>query len=172
MKHIIAFIVTLLAGSAIGQTWAEAYTYNVGTTAKMVRFGAGDQWVAKPLTGSVLCRQSTFGVDPAVGKVKSCAVMTECLPSQIGGTGGKAVAASNDKGMYAAWWCKGEPIPLVFACTTANCPLAKTKSAVASVLTGTSPGAASASAQTATVYSASLRAVWEPDWPKILAVKP
>lgn len=172
MKHIIALILALITGAAISQTWSEAYTYNVGTTAKMVRFGAGDQWVAKPLTGSVLCRQSTFGTDPAVGKQKSCVVMTECLPSQIGGSGGKAAAGSNDKGAYVSWWCKGEPIPLVFACTTANCPLSKTKSAIASVLTGTSPAAAAATAQTDTVYSAALRAVWGPDWPKILAVKP
>lgn len=175
MKHILPLILAMLSFSAHAQTWSEAYSYNVGTTPKMVRFGAGSDpsgWVAKPLTGSVLCRQATFDTDPAVGKQKSCVVMTECMPSQLLGTGGKAVCGENSKGAYVSWWCKGEPVPLVFACTTTNCPLSKTKSAIASVFTGTSPASAAATAQTATVYSAALRAVWEPDWPKILAVKP
>ena len=175
MKHILFLILSLLSTVAHAQTWAEAYSYNVGKTPKMVRFCYGSDpsgWVARPLTGAVMCRQSTFGTDPAVGKVKSCVVMADCLPSQIRGTGGKAVYGYNSKGAYVSWWCKGEPIPLVFACTTENCGTNKTNSAIASVLAGTSPASAAATAQTDTVYSTALRAVWEPDWSKILAVKP
>jgi len=172
MRHIITLFGLLLAQVACSQTWPEFASYNVGTAAKIVRFGAGEKWAAKTLTGSVLCKAATFGADPAPGVVKSCAVVTECLPSQLLGTGGRAIVSTNDLGSYVAWWCPGEPIPLVFACTTANCPLSKTKSAIASVFTGTSAASAAMTAQTTTVYSTALRSVWEPDWPKILAAKP
>jgi len=75
-----------LIGDAIAQvpasvpiTWstavAENQTFSVsGPT--VVRYGVGDKWIQRTLTGTINCSNSFFGSDPEFGAVKSCQVLS------------------------------------------------------------------------------------------------
>ena len=51
-----------------GVAWLPAST--------TVRFGSGDTWAQKALTGALACSTATFGTDPAPGTAKTCQVPT------------------------------------------------------------------------------------------------
>jgi hypothetical protein len=46
-----------------------------------VRYGTGTSWITKVATGSIACNNTTFGSDPAYGKVKECDVDLSSPPS-------------------------------------------------------------------------------------------
>jgi hypothetical protein len=62
--------------SATTQTWSVCAMENASCAVKgthQVRYGAGDKFAYKTVTGSVRCDNATFG-DPAFGKIKACEV--------------------------------------------------------------------------------------------------
>ena len=62
----------------------------------------------------------------------------DCLPSNLGGGGSKALVKSTTRGDFAAWYCPGKPLPNLAVCTKATCSLVGTKRAVAMLVSNPS----------------------------------
>jgi len=58
----------------------------------------------------------------------------DCLPSNLGGAGTKALVKSTPRGDFAAWYCPGKPLPNIAVCAKATCSLVGTKRAVATLV--------------------------------------
>ena len=50
---------------------------------KTVRYGAGNKWIEKVVTGSGMCNNTFFGNDPAPFVMKSCEVLSGTAPAPI-----------------------------------------------------------------------------------------
>jgi hypothetical protein len=63
-----------------GTVWTRIATewqpFSVSGT-QMVRYGSGDSWVTKPVTGDAYCMNDFFGTDPAYGILKQCEVAAQ-----------------------------------------------------------------------------------------------
>ena len=71
-------------------TWCSNEGGSCGFSgAKVVRFGSGERWVSKTMTGPVTCSVASFGSDPWPGWGKMCFVSSEVVPTQIGDGGAK-----------------------------------------------------------------------------------
>jgi hypothetical protein len=57
----------------------ERQTFTVKGT-QTVRYGAGTQWIEKPVSGRVSCSNAFFGRDPLVGTRKTCQLQVATLP--------------------------------------------------------------------------------------------
>ena len=62
----------------------------------------------------------------------------DCLPSNLGGAGTKALVKSTTRGDFAAWYCPGKPLPNLAVCAKATCSLVGTKRAVAALVSNPS----------------------------------
>lgn len=58
----------------------------------------------------------------------------DCMPSNLGGGGSKALVKSTTRGDFAAWYCPGKPLPNLAVCAKATCSLVGTKRAVAALV--------------------------------------
>lgn len=61
-----------------------------------------------------------------------------CLPKQLAGTGTSALARSNPKGDFIAYYCPGEQLPTMFVCLKSTCSLVGSKRAFAQILSNPS----------------------------------
>ena len=52
----------------------EGETFTLVGAPQSVAYGDGTRWVLKTMTGTAVCRKTTFGWDPAVGAVKWCQI--------------------------------------------------------------------------------------------------
>jgi hypothetical protein len=65
----------------------ESQTFDVATTST-VRYGAGNSWVQRSVTGRAVCSNEFFGSDPAYLTVKRCEVESGNAPAPAPGAGG------------------------------------------------------------------------------------
>jgi uncharacterized protein (DUF1800 family) len=67
------------ANEAASGTWtkvADEFNTFLVSGAQSVRFGTGNAWVQKTISGYAQCITSTFGTDPAVGLKKQCQLLS------------------------------------------------------------------------------------------------
>lgn len=95
-----------------------------------------------------------------------------CLPSDLGGPGSVMVTSTNKVGRWAGWWCPGDTTVHVFACRTASCPTGSAIAAKLARLWDYTSDATLNEMSYALPGPETLRDVWAPEWPKLLAVKP
>lgn len=64
-----------------------------------VAYGTGATWIIKPVTGSVECSNTGFGVDPAPGVGKTCTVLAGAAPGPTVQSGSPAGFCANEAGV-------------------------------------------------------------------------
>lgn len=81
--NMVVVAAAALAGTAQAATvgsWTkvanQSASFMVGSTTKIVRYGAGNAWVTKSITGTGQCTTAYFGKDPAPGVTKQCEVFS------------------------------------------------------------------------------------------------
>jgi glucose/arabinose dehydrogenase len=72
----------------------EGQAFNVGSTARTVRYGVDTRWRQRSVTGIGQCTNSFFGGDPAWGVVKACEVQAVANQAPVATIGSPAANAT------------------------------------------------------------------------------
>ncbi|MEK8033471.1 polysaccharide lyase family 1 protein [Ideonella sp. DXS29W] len=109
---LLAGAVAFIGGPAAGATWTKVADENKSFTVQgtqNVRYGTGNNWVTKVVTGSATCSNSYFGADPYSGVRKQCQVPVASVWTKIASEGaGFSVAGTQNirYGSGNAWVTK------------------------------------------------------------------
>jgi len=96
-----------------------------------------------------------------------------CLPKQLAGSGTSAIARSNAKGDFIAYYCPREAMPTMFVCLKSTCSLVASKRAFAQILTNPSVVGVNAAIKPYTrdpLRDPELKQVWLPHIDEIAAL--
>lgn len=84
---IFGALVIPLAATAQSGSWSPIASEGAGfsvTGTQTVRYGAGDRWLQRVMSGSGQCTNAFFGADPAFGVVKTCQTFVVSTPPPNG----------------------------------------------------------------------------------------
>jgi pectate lyase len=119
--RLLAWSMVLAGGPAVSATWTKVADESAAFTVQgtqNVRFGSGNSWVTKVVTGRGTCSNSYFGADPYFGVRKQCQVPVASVWTKIASEGANFSVAGMQNiryGIGSAWVTK--PVTASGQCT-------------------------------------------------------